>query len=97
MDAEVLNSIKEIGIAGISVLAVSYILYQVILNLRAEHAKNQEWFMGYVNENNHKVTDLVREVSQNIAINTESNKKFIETLERHTSVIEKLSDKIEKR
>jgi hypothetical protein len=96
MEAETISALKELGIGMFSVGVVGYILYQVILSLRDEHKENQEWFKGYVNENNHRTTDLVSEVSKNIALNTASNQKFIETLENHTKVVEKLVDKLSK-
>lgn len=89
MDAATLSTIKELGIGIFSVGVVGYILYQVILSLRDEHKKNQEWFVGYVNENNHQKTELIEKVSQNIAQNTEVTRQ-------HTQVLEKLINKMDK-
>lgn len=94
MDLVTLATIgKEVGLPMVAMIGVMYILYQVILNLRKEHEENQTWFKDFVNENNHKVTDLVSEVSKNIAMNTASNEKFVQVLENHTKAIEKCVNK----
>ncbi len=63
----------------------------------SERRQNQEWFMGFVNENNHQKSEMVAEhtravteVSKNIESNTRA-------MERHTEVIEKLVDKLSNR
>lgn len=95
MDPATLAGIKELGIAIFSVGVVGYILYQVILSLRAEHESNQLWFKEFVNENNHQKTDLVHKVAENIDKNTRVNAEFTKAMEHHNRVIEKLIDKIE--
>ena len=96
MDVTSLSNLKDLGVAVIAVLAVSYILYQVIISLRLEHAKNQEWFMGFVNENNHQKTELITKVADNIAENTAITKQQNEITRQHTAVLEKLIEKINK-
>lgn len=83
MDTQsIISAAKELGIGIFSVGVVGYILYQVILSLREEHKENQAWFKEYVNNNNHKMTDLVGECSKNIAQNTAITEIHTKTLER---------------
>ena len=96
MDSSTLSTLKELGIGMVGMLGAFYLLYRVLMSQQKSNDEKETWFKGFVEENNHKVTDLVAEVSRNIAMNTESNKQFVETLENHTKVVEKLVNKLDK-
>ena len=95
MENEIIRNIAEFGIGIFAVGALGYILYTFIsahkkeLNeSRQERQKNQQWFMSYVNENNHQKAEMIKE-------HTEATVSAKEAIERHTGVIEKLVNRVE--
>lgn len=93
-DISIWNKIAELGIGIFAISALSYILYTFIKShkdemkqSRDERVKNQEWFMSYVNENNHQKADMIKEhtavmveAKESIKQNTESIKSLTEAL-----------------
>ena len=89
MDTETISNLKELGIATVAVIGAFFILYKSFMDQQKEHAKNQEWFIGFVNENNHQKTEMI----------TEATKAMIEvrtSIENHNKITEKLLERLEK-
>lgn len=93
-DFTVWNKITELGIGIFAVGVISYILYVFIkshkdeLNSsRIEREKNQEWFMQYVNENNHQKAEMIKE-------HTEAVVQTKESIKQHTEAIKALTEAI---
>jgi len=97
MDIATLAQFKELGIAGITVVGVIWILYQVVISLRKEHAKNQEWFMTFVNENNHQKTEIVQESTKAIVEVSKNIEAHTKALEGHTETLKSLTEAIIKK
>jgi DNA-directed RNA polymerase specialized sigma54-like protein len=96
METDLVPKLAELGIGIFAIGCLGYILYVFIkshrdeLNSsRTEREKNQEWFMQYVNANNHQKEEMIKEhIATNVQI-----KQAIET---HTKILEKLIDKLDK-
>ena len=56
---ETLSTFKELGIAGIAIVSLATIAYQLLKQLG--EARND--YKNYVSENNHTTTELVREAT----------------------------------
>lgn len=93
--ASLIQNIQDFGIGIVALIIFGYILYVVIkanksvLDMTLENSqKNQEWFLGFVNENNHQKTDMIKEhteamigVKNAIETNTKSTEMYNRTLE----------------
>lgn len=83
---EFIKSVAQLQDIGGSILGLAilgYILWTVLKN----HQKNQEWFMGFVNENNHQKESMICEhtkalveVKNSIQQNTETIKNLSEIM-----------------
>ena len=76
MDISGFNEIAQLGGSVVAIVVLGYLLF-----------KNQEWFMGYVNENNHQKESMISEhtkalveVKNSINQNTETIKSLTEAL-----------------
>jgi len=89
MTIEEISNLKELGIAIIAVMGSFFVLYKMLLAQQKEHAKNQEWFTSFVNENNHQKTEMI----------TEATKIMVEvrnSIENHNKITERLLERLEK-
>ena len=80
---EDLSTLKELGIAGVAIGGMIYIIFRLIKEL----AKNRKDYCSYVNENNHTTTELVRE-------STATMVSIKDSIENHNKILEKLLDKL---
>lgn len=62
-----------------------------------ERKQNQEWFIGYVNENNHQKSDMIKEYTRSVTETSKNIEANTKALESHSRIIERLIDRIEKR
>lgn len=72
-----IGSLKEAGIGIAAIVVIAYLAYLVIMFLikytnrvTAQHEENMKWFKGFVDENNHQKTDVIREATESIQANT---------------------------
>ena len=79
-----LTSLKELGIAGVSVGALAWICFQLIKQLG--EARNN--YQSFVQDNNHTTTELVKEATSTLV-------QVKDCLENHNKVLEKLLDKVD--
>lgn len=54
-----ISSLKELGIAGISIGTLGYICFRLLMEI-SEARKN---YTSFVNENNHTTTEMVKEAT----------------------------------
>lgn len=94
-EVSIIPKIAELGIGIFALAVIGYILYSFIkahkeelTSSRLEREKNQQWFMEYVNANNHQKEEMIRE---HIATNVEVKN----AIELHTKALEKFIDKID--
>jgi hypothetical protein len=80
-----IETFKELGLAGISIGALAYICFKLVVEL----GENRKDYCSYVNENNHTTTELVKEatvtmtsVRDSIDVNTKTIEKLLDKLER---------------
>jgi len=82
---EDLSTLKELGIAGIAIGGLLYVIFRLIKEL----TENRKDYVCYVNENNHTTTEIVKE--QTLTMVSVRN-----SIEEHNKLLEKLIDKINK-
>lgn len=96
MDTALSSTIRDWSIATLSVVAFAFILYtfikyafQILTRIQEEHRTDQIWFQGFVNENNHQKTDMIKEhtatlveVNSNITSNTKAIERLIDKLDK---------------
>lgn len=80
-----LETFKELGIAGISIGALAFICFQLIKQL----ANARKDYQGFVEDNNHITTELVREATATMV-------SIKNTIEAHNKISEKLIDRLDK-
>ena len=80
-----LYNFKDLGIAGISVAALAFVAYQLIKQLGEARTNYQ----GYVEDNNHTVTELVKEAT--ITMTEVRN-----SIESHNEVLKLLAERLNK-
>lgn len=97
--SSLIQNIQDFGIGIVALIIFGYILYTVIksnksfLDKTLEFSqKNQEWYLNFVNENNHQKTEMIKEhttamieVGNTIKENTKSTEMYNKTLEILTS------------
>ena len=96
---EALGIAEPATILGLAAVAIGAVLYGV-LKLSDTHKKESELFMNlikekdtdyrnFVTDNNHKMTDTVKEfIETNVTVRT--------AIENHTRTVERLLDRLEK-
>lgn len=96
MEASNLEKIAEYGVGIVAILVLGYILYNFISShkkeldeSRQERQKNQEWFMGYIQENNHRTSEMVAE-------HTKAVVQVNETLGQHVEILKDIRGEIRK-
>jgi len=89
---ENLSTLKELGIAGVAIGAMAYLCFKSLAML----AEVQKDYKSFVLENNHTMTDLVREATQKITESNEQGKAHTEVIQAHTKILEKLIDRLDK-
>lgn len=87
MDTTFVSTIKDLAPASIAVLLMGWVLWQVIKGQMESAKKDREWFVQFVEENNHQKSDMIRE-------HTESVVSVKNAIEANTKVVEKLADKL---
>lgn len=80
-----LSTLKDLGIAGITVGAMSYICLKLVRQL--EEARRD--YQSFVKDNNHTTTELVREA-------TETMTKINTTIQIHNEISKELLNRIQK-
>lgn len=86
MDLSFLASLADYGAGILGIVILAILLFTIIKNQQ----KNQEWFIKYVNENNHqkeemicKHTEALVEVKNSIRENTKIIKNLIGEIRRN--------------
>ncbi len=101
--ASLIQNIQDFGIGIVALIIFGYILYVVIkankdvLNRTLDaHEKNQAWFLGYVNENNHQKSEMIEEntkvlieVGNAMRENTKSTEMYNQSLDRLLNKLDK--------
>lgn len=101
--ASLIQNIQDFGIGIVALIIFGFILYIVIkanksvLDKTIEYSqKNQEWYLNFVNENNHQKSDMITEHTKSmlqVGVAIEANTKSTDLYNR---TLEKLVDKLDK-
>ena len=82
-----LTQLKELGIAGISVGAIATIFYLVAKALLSEIKQARTDYSCFVNNNNHKITEIVEKATATMV-------ETKDAIGKHNEVLDKLLDKL---
>lgn len=80
-----LYEFKDLGVAGVSVAALAFVAWQLIKQLGEARTNYQ----SYVQDNNHTMTDLVKEATTTMT-------EVRNSIENHNEVLKLLADRLNK-
>jgi len=87
---EWLTNFKELGIAGIAVAGLCFVLYLEI----KRGSKNETDYRSFVQDNNHTTTELVRECTASIIESTNTMKAHNAINEAQNQILKNLLERV---
>lgn len=102
--AGIVDKVQNFGIGIVAVVVIGYLLWQMLkanrevsIRMMDYSQKNQEWYLNFVNENNHQKSDMIREHTEAVVKFGASVDANTKSTENYNRTLEKLIDKLEKK